>query len=71
MSLFLHTVSVIFLHDEPNKTCSGSERIPSPFAVLGSSDPVFLPVENTSLCSSACCVREDDVPGTVTPSLVA
>lgn len=55
----------------PTQTCSGSERIPSPFAVLGSSDPVFLPVENTSLCSGAWCVREDDVPGTVTPSLVA
>lgn len=45
--------------------------VTSPFAVLGSSDPVFLPVGNTSPCSSARCVRSDDVPGVVPVSLVA
>lgn len=47
------------------------EHIRSPFAMVGSSDPVSLPVGNTSPCSSARCVGEDDVPATVTLSLVA
>lgn len=52
-------------------SCNGSEHIRFLFAVVGSSDPVFLPVGNTPSCSSAQCVREDDVPATVTLSLVA
>lgn len=48
-----------------------SQHIRSPFATVGSSDPVNLPVGNTSPCSSAWCVRKDDVPATVTLSLVA
>lgn len=56
----------------PTKSsCDGSESIGSLFAMVGSSDPVSLPVGNTFPCSSAWCVRKDDVPATVTLSLVA
>lgn len=52
-------------------SCDSSEHIRSLFAVVGGSDPVSLPEGNTSPCSSAWCVRKDDVPARVTLSLVA
>lgn len=48
-------------------SCDSSEHIRSLFAVVGRSDPVG----DTSPCSSAWCVRKDDVPARVTLSLVA
>lgn len=69
MRFLLHGASL--RGDPKQKLCSGSEQIRSLFAMVGSSDPVSLPVGSTSPCSSAWCVRKDDVSATVTLSLVA